>query len=35
MVKVVWTDSAIFNLNEIGDYIGKDYEQAAGRQLYT
>jgi len=24
MVKVVWTDSALFDLNEIGEYIAKD-----------
>jgi len=24
MVKVIWTDSAIQDLNEIGDYISKD-----------
>ena len=26
MVKVVWTDSALFDLNAIGDYIAKDSE---------
>ena len=29
MVKVVWTDSAIFDLNEIGEYIAKDSERYA------
>jgi len=24
MVKVVWTDSAIYDLNDIGEYISKD-----------
>jgi len=24
MVKVVWTDSAIFDLNDIGEFIAKD-----------
>lgn len=29
MVKVVWTDSAIEDLNDIGDYIAKDSERYA------
>ena len=29
MVKVVWTDSALFDLNDIGDYIAKDSERYA------
>ncbi|HUH74966.1 MAG TPA: type II toxin-antitoxin system RelE/ParE family toxin [Chitinophagales bacterium] len=29
MVKVVWTDSAIFDLNEIGEYISRDSERYA------
>lgn len=29
MVKVVWTDSAIYDLNEIGEYIAKDSERYA------
>ncbi len=29
MVKVVWTDSAISDLNDIGEYIAKDSERYA------
>jgi toxin ParE1/3/4 len=29
MVKIVWTDSAIDDLNDIGDYISKDSERYA------
>ncbi len=29
MVKVVWTDSAIFDLNDIGEYIAKSSERYA------
>ena len=29
MVKVVWTDSAIYDLNDIGEYIAKDSERYA------
>ena len=29
MVKVIWTDSAIYDLNEIGEYIAKDSERYA------
>jgi toxin ParE1/3/4 len=29
VVKVVWTDSAIIDLNEIGEYIAKDSERYA------
>ncbi|WP_162344335.1 type II toxin-antitoxin system RelE/ParE family toxin [Cyclobacterium salsum] len=29
MVKVIWTDAAIFDLNEIGEYISKDSERYA------
>ncbi|OFX46393.1 MAG: hypothetical protein A2046_13790 [Bacteroidetes bacterium GWA2_30_7] len=29
MVKVVWTDSAIQDLNDIGEYIAKDSEKYA------
>lgn len=29
MVKVIWTDSAIQDLNDIGDYISKDSERYA------
>lgn len=29
MVKVVWTDSAIFDLDDIGEYIAKDSERYA------
>jgi plasmid stabilization system protein ParE len=29
MVKVIWTDTAIFDLNEIGEYISKDSEKYA------
>jgi addiction module RelE/StbE family toxin len=29
MVKVVWTDSAIIDLNDIGDHIAKDSERYA------
>lgn len=29
MVKVIWTDSAIFDLNEIGEFISKDSERYA------
>ena len=29
MVKVVWTDSAIFDLNEIGEFIARDSERYA------
>ncbi len=29
MVKVIWTDSAIQDLNDIGDYIAKDSEKYA------
>ena len=29
MVKVVWTDSAIYDLDEIGEYIAKDSERYA------
>ncbi len=29
MVKVVWTDSALLDLNDIGDYIAKDSERYA------
>ena len=29
MVKVVWTDSAIHDLNDIGEYIAKDSERYA------
>jgi len=27
MVKVVLTDTAIFDLNDIGEYIAKDFER--------
>lgn len=29
MVKVVWTDSAILDLDNIGEYIAKDSERYA------
>jgi toxin ParE1/3/4 len=29
MVKVIWTDTAIQDLNDIGDYIAKDSERYA------
>ncbi|MEA3444376.1 MAG: type II toxin-antitoxin system RelE/ParE family toxin [Bacteroidota bacterium] len=29
MVKIIWTDSAIEDLNDIGDYIAKDSERFA------
>lgn len=29
MVKVIWTDNAIYNLNEIGEYIAKNSERYA------
>jgi len=29
MVKIIWTDTAIQDLNDIGDYIGKDSEKYA------
>jgi addiction module RelE/StbE family toxin len=29
MVKIVWTDSAIQDLNDIGDYIARDSERYA------
>lgn len=29
MVKIVWTDSAIFDLEDIGEYIAKDSERYA------
>jgi toxin ParE1/3/4 len=29
MVKVIWTDSAIMDLNDIGDYIAQDSERFA------
>jgi toxin ParE1/3/4 len=29
MVKVVWTDSAIFDLNDIGEFISKNSERYA------
>ena len=29
MVKVVWTDNAILNLNDIGNYIARDSERYA------
>lgn len=29
MVKVIWTDAAIQDLNDIGDYIAKDSERYA------
>jgi addiction module RelE/StbE family toxin len=29
MVKVVWTDSAIYDLNDIGEFIAKDSERYA------
>ncbi|SEJ50883.1 addiction module toxin, RelE/StbE family [Cyclobacterium xiamenense] len=29
MGKVIWTDTAIFDLNEIGEYISKDSERYA------
>lgn len=29
MVKVVWTDSALYDLNNIGDHIAKDSERYA------
>ena len=34
MVKVVWTDQAIQDLNDIGDYITKDSERYA-REVVT
>ena len=38
MVKVIWTDTAIKDLNDIGDYIAKDserYAQLTIQQLFT
>ena len=37
MVKVIWTDNAIQDLNDIGDYIAKDserYVQIAVQRLF-
>jgi len=38
MVKVIWTDSAIQDLNDIGDYIAKDsqrYAELTVERLFT
>ncbi len=38
MVKVIWTDSAISDLNDIGEYIAKDserYAQLTVEQLFN